>query len=633
MRPIPSRLKDWLNSPASTELSTPFFTGQSLQGWTLKVFGHPACKPLRGDWPPEVIVANDSDQNPKEVWLILRCPNRQNCNPLSTSKPGDGTLSLSQKGREVLQKILNHQIGNELDLFRKPIPIWIIPGSSGSDPQSKVPQGWIAWPFSDSQQQSTESQSAPSDRYPGEAWELLACLLERLGIPPDLILKDWERQLQMWNLLSANSQLTSELHSLSHRLLVSKSGLLLPLCELHLECDSPKHHDSPQTISSFNAARSDGDAPKATRQPVRGLAKLATILALVAGSLTGIALSFLPKSNSIDQFSSIENRMDLAQQTGIPTSPSGDVKQAIAPKLVDSFPLDRDSLASEDPSMPMNSTSMAQLQEPTIVRTEIGVGSEPISSVDGTESSVEKIVRDSLAININVQIGPNQDPDRSDQQPPDNEPAEELPVPLAVDKNSVGIGPDKSQTVETRIGISQGIQKRSYRQDRGFSAKNAKGVFTLNLDPGLEDKLHITGALSQELVGESSGSWNISMDKLDAELVLAIQSKPGSKWQVVCLVQIPSQSAGPMVTLNPEDPGVVLGRLASYSSWLQQTSDQWKYTASGATRPGQPSPTQMARMYSAKQKETEQAIKRWRDIERLATLVFGSMHVEVDLKP
>jgi hypothetical protein len=38
-------------------------------------------------------------------------------------------------------------------------------------------------------------------------------------------------------------------------------------------------------------------------------------------------------------------------------------------------------------------------------------------------------------------------------------------------------------------------------------------------------------------------------------------------------------------------------------------------------------------MYSAKQKDTERAIKRWRQIEQLSLLVFDSVRVRVDLQP
>jgi hypothetical protein len=41
----------------------------------------------------------------------------------------------------------------------------------------------------------------------------------------------------------------------------------------------------------------------------------------------------------------------------------------------------------------------------------------------------------------------------------------------------------------------------------------------------------------------------------------------------------------------------------------------------------------MARLYSAKQKDTERAIKRWRQIEQLAVVVFDSVRLKVELQP
>jgi hypothetical protein len=291
-------------------------------------------------------------------------------------------------------------------------------------------------------------------------------------------------------------------------------------------------------------------------------------------------------------------------------------EQTTAPKLaVNPAPLETSPPASID-----ELTIVTEAQEELeLTRTDDALSQDPVASLDTENGSMESWVVNSLK--MNVRLASTQDPEPKLQQQ-----TEELPTPKA----DHGEQPAQDETV---LVISQAIQKREFRVERGFSPKKAKGIFTLCLDQGMEGKLHVVGAMTQELLGETTGSWRIGMDELEAELVLSVQSKPGSKWQVNSLVQIPSETGGPLVPIGPKDPAAVLGRLAQYNGWLQQTADQWKFSASGTSKPGQPSPIQLARMYSAKQKDTERAIKRWRQIEQLSLLVFDSVRVRVDLQP
>jgi len=565
MQYFPSSLDRWLKSQAN------LFTGStdpseqwSFESWALKRYRGPDCNTLRLNWPPETLVATDSAPQGNGVWLILPIPTNlhESFEPkqLAPQEPDRiCKLSLSKESRGILRRILNAQSAPELEYFSQGIPVCII---RRVDPHAAP---WIAWQLSDSEH---HTQSPP--------WELLASLLDRLGVPPKFICDDWTRQLQLWKLADSQFELEKQLPMIAHRLLVSKSGLLIPLSGLEFSSiDQPTVAPNPKRIV------------QASTKP-----KPSTLMTCI-----GLVL--------------------LASIFGWTMVAEVKKEQTTAPKLaVNPTPLETSPPASIDE---LSIVTEAQ-EELELTRTDDALSQDPVASLDTENGSMESWVVNSLQ--MNVRLASTQDPEPKLQQ----QQTEELPTPKA----DHGEQPAQDETV---LVISQAIQKREFRVERGFSPKKAKGIFTLCLDQGMEGKLHVVGAMTQELLGETTGSWRIGMDELEAELVLSVQSKPGSKWQVNSLVQIPSETGGPLVPIGPKDPAAVLGRLAQYNGWLQQTADQWKFSASGTSKPGQPSPIQLARMYSAKQKDTERAIKRWRQIEQLSLLVFDSVRVRVDLQP
>lgn len=564
MQTFPISLDRWLKSQANLEIgSTDPVRQWSSEGWTVKVFGDPTREPLRSNWPPEALLAYQSAPQATDVWLILPSPMTVEDSALVAE------VSLGAESHKILCRILNTQNAPELDYFSEPIPVCTIPRFN----HDQAP--WIAW----------QLQGAQKDPQPNPGWELLASVLDRLGIPPKLLCDDWIRQLQMWNLMDQQSELEKQLPSLAHRLIVSRSGLLLPLSGLKFTSATP-------------IQKAIAQAPINTK-PKRSTFKAWAGIVLLMSSLGWIALAIRPIPIEPKKVSAFEKR------------------QVIAPKLLEEST--RKQTPSHDPPPePLRVSDTPEESE--LTRTEFQSSENPATNLDSEPKSIESLVIHSLE--TNVRLASTQDP----LPKPLEEKTEELPTP----KPNQEQNDDQDQSM---LVLSQASQKREFRVGRGFAAKKAKGIFTLNLDQGLEDKLHITGAMTQELTGESSGSWRIGMDDLEAELIVSIQSKPGPKWLVNYSVQIPSETGGPQVPLGPKDPAVVLSRLSQYNVWLQQTVEQWKFSASGTPKPGQPSPIQMARLYSAKQKDTERAIKRWRQIEQLAVVVFDSVRLKVELQP
>ncbi len=540
-----------------------------VEGWQIKVLAGPPEAIPRGIWPPWTIVAtseaSDSNpSNPKDTWLVF--PSSPAVPPTA---PKGLAVRLSENSTEILQRILNAKDSEELKCFCNPIPIGLV---QPTDPDQSP---WIAWQISD----LTNSPSAAH-------WELLHSVLDRLGLPPAMVLCDWKKQLREWKLISENSDIEDSIWGMAHQLLVSKSGLLIPLGQFQVRELEP----------------SDSSIPPAPGKPVSIIPTVTKNERKTKGLSTkiwfGLGLAILPIGLAIGL---------ILGQTDAPVRPPAVTQpQSIEPTTLG-------QIASE-PTTPRETPA-----EPPIFRTELESFQAPPTDFDPEAQSIATVVQNSL--DVNIRLASTQDP------------AEELPAPEQKPLEPENTQEAKADSEESTLVITQATQKREFRVGRGFSAKKAKGIFTLELDKELDEKLHVTGPRTQELVGESSGSWKISMDDLETELILTLQSKPGPKWQVSTLVQIPSAPSGPPVNLGPKEPAFVLGRLAQYNQWLQQSADQWKLTASGSTKPGKPSPIELARMYSAKQKETQRAIQRWRQIEQLAALVFDSVQVQVDLQP
>lgn len=573
MQNVHGSLERWLKSSANpADIHRWPRETLTLEDGKIKAFGAPTSEYIRGEWPPLAYVAELDPGHPRESWLIFPCPPEYPNQTIAPhAKDATAELRLSQKARDLLREILHGHHEPELDALDRPIAVDLLRTPQGE--QNSHFHAWVVW-------KRGGSQSTPG--LLGD-WELLSCVLDRLGIPPKTILDDWQMQLNRWKIAPPEPNFQKLMHKISHRLLVSKSGWLVPLSEFEL------HPSGIATPSVIKPASHRSVTPKPPRS---NLWAALTLAGLTLGSST-LALWPIRKASE----------------------PSDAPKQTlVAPPVV--------------------MIDSAEEQSTELVRTEW--------SIDQA-SSADSIVRDSLEVNVSLasfELDAAQDPKKAPGQ------TEELPAPSPnetqaskpdqagpdqagpIGADPVGADPDAPVLI-----ISQGQQSKEFRLGKTFSVKKAKGVFTLKLQEGLEDTLLITGPMSQELVGPSSGSWRIGRNGIDAELVLSIQSKPGSKWQIQTSVQIPSEAGGPLVTLSPGDPDAVLGRLAQYNSWLIRTADQWKFSTTGKTQRGQPSPSQMARLYTAKQKETEKAIQRWRQIEQLAVSVFDSVSVQVELHP
>jgi len=177
------------------------------------------------------------------------------------------------------------------------------------------------------------------------------------------------------------------------------------------------------------------------------------------------------------------------------------------------------------------------------------------------------------------------------------------------------------------LRIIQSIQKSELQMDREVSPEKSKGRFTLVLDNAIENNLKILPSPTQELLGPSQAQWRIRSENFAPEIVLTLQSNPASRWQVSCTVQVPSLARGPLVELGPKDPESVLRRLKAYDHWLKSTVEQWKIA------PTNPPNFRTARSYAARQKETQQSLERWSQIEQLASQVFDATRVEFELTP
>ena len=178
-----------------------------------------------------------------------------------------------------------------------------------------------------------------------------------------------------------------------------------------------------------------------------------------------------------------------------------------------------------------------------------------------------------------------------------------------------------------QLRITESIQKSELQMDGEVSPEKSKGRFTLVLENAIESNLQILPAATQELLGPSQTLWRIQSKNFAPEIVLSLQSKPARRWQVSCTVQIPSQAQGPLVELGPKDPESVLRRLKAYDHWLKSTVEQWKVA------PTNPPNFRTARSYTARQKETQQSLERWTQIDQLASQVFHAARIEFELIP
>ncbi|MFM8573199.1 MAG: hypothetical protein ACKOAU_16505, partial [Pirellula sp.] len=340
MQKFPSSLDRWLKSQRDLPQDRRFAEQDLLvQGWHAKVYTSPGWNPLKGDSPPMAIVATPQAPMAEAAWLIV--PRSTNDARPKGFEPGERAepffeYALPNEAFRILDQALHGSREPELDAFTHPTPVCVM--------DDRWVDGWIAW-------QPT-------------GWELLAAVLDRLGLPPKIVLDDWKRQLGNWDLLQGDTAFEDRLLELAPGLLVSKSGLLIPWARLKLQAAGSaeaaknlvtkrtelKLPSSTTKLQSVKSASTSKRMGLGLAMALFGSIAIVIVMTMVAGTKstskpTEMIASSVSKK-SVDE--KAQPKLERLEQVVAPESDPPDLDKVF---VQDQAPLERTVLAeSQEPS-------------------------------------------------------------------------------------------------------------------------------------------------------------------------------------------------------------------------------------------------------------------------------------------
>jgi hypothetical protein len=163
----------------------------------------------------------------------------------------------------------------------------------------------------------------------------------------------------------------------------------------------------------------------------------------------------------------------------------------------------------------------------------------------------------------------------------------------------------------------------------GFSVvpKEAKWLAQLFVEDPAPTTLVVSPDEITQSVGPGKVTWTLGLEDEDPELVVEIVAKPGRRWEIVWQVGFRESHDVPARLIGPNDATSVLSQLVSAKSFIGRMLTQNQVARDSGVR-GPVDLFEQRRQLQRQDRELEQAIEKWKVIESLSRVVFQQTQVE-----
>ncbi len=180
-------------------------------------------------------------------------------------------------------------------------------------------------------------------------------------------------------------------------------------------------------------------------------------------------------------------------------------------------------------------------------------------------------------------------------------------------------------TLERPLRIQTAITKEIVKIGKPVLVKECRCEIELKLT----DKLVVEPRETVTIEGASKASWKIAIEDEEPELVFAIASKPGSKWQLIAAVGLRERSGTIPIWLGPREAQIVGNRLIDYRQQISSAIETLRTLRSNSRgRSNFDFPGEIKKLERL-EKEAEKAIDRWKVIARLSHFFFDGNEVQI----
>jgi hypothetical protein len=487
-----------------------------------------------------------------------------------------------------------------------------------------------------------------------EGFELVASLLAKVGLPPAVVIEDWQNQLNAFSLSSRNKRAPTACT------FVDADGNLIPLF-FAMQTWANRHSLVPSvwkptegspsqliawpwmdrlsqtanphlSIDSFNIDSFQRKPPKPSRPPRVALLALSVIAILGIGTMVAILGSAgtkppqpLEPAASPEQASHVQpqNRpQELSAQTELVVSPVTESPELTTIEGIDAIisPIQElpsteaaDSLLVQLQPNRSSDFSLATLDSNTVISDALGLPNKKSVANPGLMAGDASIVEST----------PSSLPLLSDdKQNPTEEPVEVTPT-----EKDVSTSLDGTLSIEQTFVVDTSRKKMATVVGKSVLPKQCRAEIELKL----AKEFVVEPRQSVTIEGEGQATWRIAFEDEEPELILVISSKPGGKWQTAFTLGLRMDAQSPPMLFAPRDAQTVGNRLVQFIQWIDTTIVQLE-AAKAASRGRSPIDYYgEIKKLNKERRVAEKAIEQWKVVERLSHLFYDDNQVVIKL--
>lgn len=197
-------------------------------------------------------------------------------------------------------------------------------------------------------------------------------------------------------------------------------------------------------------------------------------------------------------------------------------------------------------------------------------------------------------------------------------PSSEEPSELAQEPQ-----PEKLATgIRREKGFAEGVETFSVGIGENVVTKKALCSAELSLPEAFLERCFVTPTSSQSLLGESRCEWTVAMTDENPHLLISLQSDPGRRWRFGSKVLVRLESGSPLHPLQPGDAKQVLQRLRVAKQQTLLALEQNQAIRDGLLPRGSVTPAEQRRILRRQDKEIDDAMEKWNQVEQLSAYVY-----------
>jgi hypothetical protein len=475
---------------------------------------------------------------------------------------------------------------------------------------------------------------------PHFSYACVADLLVRYETPPPIVSEDWRYQLE-----SRFPNHGSELDPVET--FVAQDGLLIPIHEVlkswsqrldlasveyddALSLDSSTHRiawpwidGEPHTLADDKQAEkiaqrlaipfdhsvvSSRVAKRASRRPSKKSAMLGIAAAL--GVLLMTTWMFWPIHREPSQAIASKDPSDLK-------SPVQDESLETDQAPIELTTLDVLADTTNNASMSDEVTAESLLAQ-------LNASSEHQFSL--STNALDSLISDAMISSVKTDVT------TGDGIPPQTEPSASVPLSDASLNEPESASESKGLTTDSPSAMrSIRLASASHRERITTAPNIAASQCQCDIKIDVHAQLVIEPNDVVAWKGATSGMWRVALEDEEPELLLEIQSKPGSRWQLLIGVALKESATSPPIPMGPKDAVAVSNRLLEYHRWLSNSIPLLQNAKLHRTSRSRIDYVGEIKRVERQLREVEKAIERWKTIEKLAILFFSNHDIQVTL--